>query len=244
MIDPRAAVIGKRLAGVRRVIAFCSAKGGVGKTTCTALAGLVMAGAGRRVGLLDLDLQGASAHLLLGVSPRLPEEDRGILPLRVADGLSLMGAAAFSGERGLALRGREVSDAILELLAVTLWADLDALLIDMPPGIGEEMLDIARLVPRMEALVISTPSALSVAVVERLLGVLREMRVGVAGLVANAVRASAEPVRLLAGRAGVAFGGEIPWDDELEPALGDTARLAGSAAARALGGALAALGLP
>ena len=54
--------------------------------------------------------------------------------------------------------------------------EADFLLIDMPPGIGEEMLDLARLVPRMEALVVSTPSAISVAVVERLLSVLKEIK--------------------------------------------------------------------
>jgi Mrp family chromosome partitioning ATPase len=102
-----------------------------------------------------------------------------------------MSAAAFAGNRALALRGPEVSDAILELLAVTLWGKLDYLLIDMPPGIGEEILDLARLIPTMEALVISTPSAASTSVVERLLSFLAEMKVVVAGVIANMVRGEA-----------------------------------------------------
>jgi ATP-binding protein involved in chromosome partitioning len=243
MIDPRGSVVGKRLQGVGRIIGFCSAKGGVGKTTCTALAAVLLARAGRRVGVLDLDLQGASTHVLLGVSPRLPEEDKGIVPIPVMEGLSLMSASVFAGERGLALRGHEVSDALLELLAVTIWGDLDALLLDMPPGIGEEVLDMARLIPRMEALVVSTPSALSVVVVERLLGVLKDMRVTVSGVVANAVRGDSEPVRRLAERAGVPLACLVPWDDELEPATGHPDALARCAAGRALGVGLTGLGL-
>lgn len=243
MIDPRGSIVTRRLAGARRIIGFCSAKGGVGKTTSTALAGVVLSEAGRRVGILDLDLQGASTHLLLGVSPRFPEEDRGIVPLPAATGLSLMSAALFAGERGLALRGADVSSALLELLAVTVWGDLDYLLIDMPPGIGEEVLDLARLVPRMEALVVSTPSAVSVAVVARLLGVLQEMRVGVVGVVANAVRGSSEPVRALAAAAGVPYGGDIPFDEGLEEATGDTTRLGRTAAAASLRAALERLGV-
>jgi len=243
MIDPRGSVVTKRLSGVRRVVALCSAKGGVGKTTTTALAGVILAGAGRRVGILDLDLQGASTHLLLGVEPRFPEEDSGILPVPAAKGLSLMSAAMFAGERGLALRGGEVSSAILELMAVTVWGDLDFLLIDMPPGIGEEILDLARLVPRVEVLVVSTPSILSVAVVARLLSVLRQMNVGVLGVVANAVRGRADTVSRLAGEAGVPYGGAVPYDEGLEAATGDPARLAGTVAAQALREALDRLGL-
>jgi len=243
VIDPRSSVIARRLSGVRRIVGFCSAKGGVGKTTCTALSGLLMVNAGRRVGLLDLDLQGASAHILLGVRPRLPDEGHGIRPLPVRTGLFLMGAAAFAGDRGLALRGSEVSDAILEILAVTLWGELDALLIDMPPGIGEEVLDLARLVPRLEVLVVSTPSPLSVAVVERLMGVLGEMRVTMSGVLANAVRGPTAPVESLAARAGVPYLGAVPWDDTLEAACGDTDRLSRSKAARALSRCLADLRL-
>lgn len=121
MSDPRPAGVLRRLAGVGRIIAFCSAKGGVGKSFCAAAAGVSLARAGRAVGLLDLDLSSAAAHLFLGVPLRLPDEDRGILPLPVVEGLSLMSAAAFTRERGLALRGAEVSDAIVELLCATQW---------------------------------------------------------------------------------------------------------------------------
>ena len=242
MIDPRSSVVRRRLAGIGRIAAFCSAKGGVGKTLCTALAGLVLAGRGRSVGILDLDLQGSTAHLFLGVPPRLPQEEKGILPLAVTANLGLMSAALFAGNRALALRGPEVSDAILELLAVTQWGALDFLLIDMPPGIGEEVMDLARLVPGMEAFVVSTPSMASTAVVERLLGFLVEMRLPIAGVIANMARADAAPVRELAARFTVPFAGEVSWEPELERALGSPRLLAGSRAAASLAAALEEVG--
>lgn len=242
MIDPRSSVVRRRLSGIHRVAAFCSAKGGVGKTLCTALAGLVLAARGKTVGILDLDLQGSSAHLFLGVDPRMPQEDKGILPLAVTERLGLMSAAVFAGNRALALRGPEVSDAILELLAVTVWGSMDVLLIDLPPGIGEEVMDLARLVPRMEAFVVSTPSAASTAVVERLLGFLAEMKVPVAGVIANMVREDGAAVRALASRFGVPFAGEVAWEPEVERALGSPRLLAGTRAAAALGAALGEAG--
>lgn len=234
MIDPRGAVVGKRFAHVARVAGFCSAKGGVGKTLCTTIAGVALARQGKRIGILDLDLQGASAHIFLGVQPRLPREDRGILPLPVMENLCLMGAAMFAGNKAMPLRGPAVSDALLELLAVTQWGSLDYLFIDMPPGIGEELLDCARLLPRMEALVVSTPAAVSISVVERLLGVLQEVHVPVPGIIANMVRGDAGPVQGLARRAGVAFAGEVPFEPGMEDAVGDPARLASTKSAAAL----------
>jgi ATP-binding protein involved in chromosome partitioning len=243
MMDPRGSVVSRRLAGVGRVAAFCSAKGGVGKTLCTTVAGLVLAARGMRIGILDLDFQGSSVHVFLGVPPVFPREENGLLPLPVTDGLCVMSAAAFAGNRALALRGPEVSDAILELLAVTQWGALDFLFIDLPPGIGEEVLDLARLIPRMEALVVSTPSAASTSVVERLLPFLAEMRVPVAGVIANMVREDARPVREMARRFNVPFAGEVGFDAGLEGALGFPRLLAGSRTAAEVLSALNTAGM-
>ncbi|HUJ76857.1 MAG TPA: P-loop NTPase, partial [bacterium] len=237
-IDPRSSVVASRVAGIQRIVAFCSAKGGVGKTLCTALAGVVLAAGGKSVGILDLDLQGSTAHLFLGVTPRMPQEDKGILPLAVTERLSLMSAAVFSGERALALRGPEVSDAILELLAVVRWGTLDALLIDMPPGIGEEVMDLARLVPRLEAIVVSTPSAASTAVVERLLGFLAEVKVPVSGVIANMTRGDDASVRGLASRFSVRYAGGLAWEESVEAAIGSPSLLAKTAAANSMERAL------
>jgi ATP-binding protein involved in chromosome partitioning len=243
VIDPRGSVVEKRLGGVRRVLAVCSAKGGVGKTFCTAAAGVSLAASGRRVGILDLDLQGASVHVFLGLKPSFPEEKEGILPLPVRENLWLMSAAAFTGERPLPLRGPSVTDAMLELLAVTKWGSLDFLLVDMPPGIGEEILDLSRLIPRLDALVVSTPSRVSVMVVERLLAVLRAMKVKVPGLIANMARGDGSVVRDLARRAGVPFAGEVPWEEGVEGAVGHLGPLLASPATAAVLAAFRSAGL-
>ena len=242
MTDPRGAVVGKRLAGIGRIAGFYSAKGGVGKTMCTAVSAIALAAQGRRIGILDLDLQGASAHVFLGVRPGLPDEDKGILPIRVQENLCLMSVAAFTAELPLALRGAEVSEALRELLAVTQWGALDYLFIDMPPGIGDEVLDLARLIPRIEAVVVSTPSPVSVAVVERLLTVLAEMHTAIPGVIANMVRESAESVKNLAGRCNVAFAGEVPYEPGIEGAVGAPDALGRTAAAAALLRALHTMG--
>jgi ATP-binding protein involved in chromosome partitioning len=243
MIDPRRSVVEKRLTEVRRIAAFCSAKGGVGKTVCAALSALL----GRRhslaTGLLDLDFQGASAHIVLGADPHFPEEREGILPLHTAEGVSLMTVSAFTGERALPLRGLQVTDAILELLAVTQWGALDQLFIDMPPGIGDEVLDLITLIPRMEAVVVSTPSIVSVAVVERLVCMLVEAKLSVAGVLANMSRGDSRPVSEMARRCGVPFAGEIPYDVTLERAIGNPAALLECMASKSLENALVRMGL-
>jgi ATP-binding protein involved in chromosome partitioning len=232
------------LSSVGRIAAFCSAKGGVGKSFCAAASALFLARAGRSVGLLDLDLSSAAAHIFLGVPLRLPDEDRGVVPLPVVPGLSLMSAAAFTRERGLALRGAEVSDAVLEMLCITRWGSLDALLIDMPPGMGEEILDLARLAPNLQAVVVSSPSEVSVRVVDRLFEVLDGMRVPVAGVLANMVgkgASAAAAVRSLARQHGVEAYAEVPFDPGVEAAIGDPQAMGGLAASRAAGAAVLAM---
>ena len=102
MIDPRLDVIDKRLEPVKRIVAVSSAKGGVGKSVCAALSALAFRESGYRTGLLDLDFQGASAHLLLDVELDFPEEESGIKPLRASSSVDFMSFAAFSRASGAA----------------------------------------------------------------------------------------------------------------------------------------------
>jgi ATP-binding protein involved in chromosome partitioning len=230
VIDPRPAVIQRRLAPVRRILALSSAKGGVGKSVCSVLTCLALLRAGRRAGLLDLDFQGASAHLLLGVEPRFPEEQGGLRPLSARGSLDFMSFAAFSRERAVPLRGAEVTEALLELLAVTIWNPLDFLVVDMPPGIGDELLDVLRLMPRTEFLVVATPSSLALRVVERLLGLLEELRLPVRGLIENMAvsgAAAGGAVSASAARHGLPLLGSIPYLPEIETLLASPDPLAG-----------------
>jgi ATP-binding protein involved in chromosome partitioning len=247
MMDPRRSVIEKRLGEVGRIVAFCSAKGGVGKTFCASLSALLLAraaaGTPSAIGLFDLDFQGASAHIVLGEKPRLPIEKEGILPGRTSTGVLLLSAAAFTGERAFPLRGPEVTAAVLELFAVTRWGPLETLILDMPPGIGDEILDLLSMIPRLEVLVVSTPSAVSTAVVDRLIGLLLEVDAGVLGVMANMSRGDAGSVQDLAGRYGIDYLGEVPFDPLAEEEIGRPAGLLECAASQALEGVLVRAGL-
>jgi len=183
-MDPRPAVVERRLRGVRRVLAVTGGKGGIGKTSVAVGLALSLRGEGRRVGLLDLDLWGPSDHVVLGVPRPGFREDGGLVPDVVA-GLTFMSIASTVGERPALLRGEDISNAILELLAITIWGELDVLMVDMPPGFGDTLLDAARYLPRAEYVVVTTPSELTVATTRKMLELLRRLELPVLGLVEN-----------------------------------------------------------
>ncbi len=222
-MDPRAAIVDERLKGVARVVLVCSGKGGVGKSLVASLSSLLAAREGLRVGLLDIDFHGPSCHTILGASGVKPVEERGLTPPVVA-GVKLMSLNFFAEGQPLPLRGEEVTDALLELLAVTIWGNLDVLFIDSPPGTGEEVLDTLRLTKRAEALVVTTPSRLSLATVSRLVKLLRELRTPVLGLVENFGYGS-DAVRRSAEEWGVRYLGWLPYYPELEEVIGQPDKL-------------------
>jgi ATP-binding protein involved in chromosome partitioning len=244
VIDPRGAGISLRLAGVHRVLAISSGKGGVGKSTCAVVGSLLLARRGLAVGLLDLDFQGASCHTILGCRPGFPAEDRGLLPLEPVPGLAFATIASFIGERPAAMRGSSLAEALREMLSVTRWGTLDVLVVDMPPGIHDTTLELARVAPATRHLVVAVASKVALAVAARLLRHLRDSGVPVAGIVGNMARAgspahaggaastaaagvpsTAAGVPSIAAGAGVPFLGSLLFDPSLEAATGDPTRL-------------------
>lgn len=238
-MDPRLSIIPERLRSVSRIAVFCSGKGGVGKTLLSSLTALIAARRGMRVGLLDLDFNGPSTHVVLGARGAAPLEDRGLVPPEVA-GVRLMSLALFAGDAPLPLRGSDATDALLELLAVTRWGELDLLVVDAPPGTGDELLDALRFLRRGEAIVVTTPSKLSLSVVARLVRLLKEVDAPILGLVENMGRGEAERA---AAEWGVKYLGWVPHDPAIEDALGDPGKLLATEAAAKLEGALRRAGL-
>jgi ATP-binding protein involved in chromosome partitioning len=236
--DPRPAVIARRFAEVGRVIGVSGGKGGIGKTCVAAGTALSLAQRGAAVGLLDLDFTGPCAHLALGIEPRLPQEDFGVTPLKAA-GLHFMSIACFSGQEPTPLRGTALSDALIELLCIVRWGRLDCLVIDMPPGLGDMLLDTSRLVPGLEYLLVSTSSRLSVETVRRNLALLQQIGVPIIGLLENMQHHPNPAVKSLALSANLPFLGALPFDPSLEAALGDPAALIATPALQALDVALA-----
>jgi len=220
MIDPREMAISARLEKVKKIIPVVSGKGGVGKSLVSTTLALVLA-EHHKVGLLDLDFHGASDHIILGFRG-MPEEDKGVVPPTV-HGIKFMSIAHYA-EGFLPLRGEEISDALIELLTITRWDELDYLIIDMPPGLGDPLLDVLRFLKRGEFLVVTTPSRLSLNVVEKLIQLLLEEKHKVLGVVENMVLRSEgleeSDVRKLAERYGVPYLIGIPFYGDLEAKVG------------------------
>jgi ATP-binding protein involved in chromosome partitioning len=234
LIDPRTSVINQRLAGIRRIVAVSSGKGGVGKSMVATALALSLAKEGCRVGLFDLDFTGPSTHIILGASANVqPKEDKGIVPPTV-EGLAYMSLVYFVGDNPAPLRGADVSNALIELLSVTQWGALDFLIIDMPPGIGDAVLDLVRLVKRIEFLIITTPSLLAFEVVKKQVALLCELKMPIIGIVENMKMDKANSIQVDTEKLGLKYIGAIPFDPQVEAAIGNPAKLLDTAIGRAM----------
>jgi len=223
-MEPRPSVIEKRLQNIRRIIAVASGKGGVGKSLLASMLALSLAKKGRRVGLLDLDVYGPSAHIILGVKGKFPKEEKGIIPPTV-HGIKFMSLVYFTEDKPAPFRGNAISDVILELLAIIQWGSLEYLVIDMPPGIGDETLDVIKYLPSCEFLVVTTPSKVAMGAVSKLLAILQELKKPILGVVENMTMKPSLYIRHQVNNLGIPYLGGIAFDEDLEDAIGIPKRL-------------------
>ncbi|MFH1725262.1 MAG: P-loop NTPase [Elusimicrobiota bacterium] len=239
-MDPRTSVIEDRLAGVKRLIPVSGGKGGVGKSVVSSCLALSLAKAGRRVGLLDLDFSSPSQHTILGVKGGFPKEDKGIVPPEV-HGLRFMSMSFFSGDNPAPLRGADISNAIIEILAITRWGELDFLIVDMPPGLSDAALDVVRLMKRSESILVTTPSKVSFATVGKVIRMFQELRAGIVGVLENMTMGDSPYVRAEVKRFGVPYLGGVRFDEGLEDAIGEPSRLLGTGVLKSLEGVVGSL---
>ncbi|MCK5023812.1 MAG: P-loop NTPase, partial [Candidatus Aenigmarchaeota archaeon] len=143
-MDPRLEIIDRRLEKIKKIVAVSGGKGGIGKSSAASTLALMLSKAGHKVGLLDLDFSSPSTHVILGIEDLYPVEEKGIIPPEIY-GIKYMSIIYYTGDNPSPLRGGDISNAIIELLAITRWEELDFLVIDMPPGIGDIALDTIRL---------------------------------------------------------------------------------------------------
>jgi ATP-binding protein involved in chromosome partitioning len=230
-IDPRPSVIAERLKGVKRIVAVTGWKGGIGKSVTASTLALLLADKGLKTGLFDLDFAGASDHVILGAKGLFPKEEKGLEP-PLLRGVRFMSVAFFSENKAVPLRGANVSDAIIELLAITQWGELDVLVLDMPPGINDAALDVMRFMPGAEVLAVTTPSVLAHEVLSRSMDLYKKLGVPVLGVIENMADGRG------AGR------GAVRRDAALEGALGDPGKLLETAFAGDLRKAAGRFNLP
>jgi ATP-binding protein involved in chromosome partitioning len=223
-MDPRTTVINERLKRINRIIAVSSGKGGVGKSLVATTLALTLARRGCKVGLFDLDFTSPSTHLIMGVKDAQPKEDKGIVP-PVVKGLAYMSLIYFSGDQPAPLRGADISNALIELLAVTQWGELDFLVIDMPPGISDAVLDLIRLVKRIEFLIVTTPSRLAFETVKKQVRLLQDLKFPIIGVVENMKMNRAKNIEQETEKLGAKFLIGIPYDLKVEEAIGDETKL-------------------
>ena len=223
-MEPRTSVIAKRLKNINRIIAVASGKGGVGKSMVASSLALHLSQKGYQVGLLDLDLYGPSSHIILGVKNEFPIEEKGIIPPKV-HGISFMSIVYFTKEKPSPFRGIDISNIILELLAITQWGSLDFLIIDMPPGIGDETLDVIRYMKTSEFLVVTTPSKVAMGAVSKLLTILTELKKTVLGVIENMTMADSSYIEQEVKRLQVRYLGKIHFDGTVEESIGNPDQL-------------------
>jgi ATP-binding protein involved in chromosome partitioning len=177
-----------------RVVAISSGKGGVGKSSVTVNLAAALAARGLTVGVLDADIWGFSVPRMLGLDGplggRLDGERKLMVPLerRIGDGLVRVVSMGFlSGEQdALMWRGLILNRAVQHFLQDVDWGDdLDYLLLDMPPGTGDVQMGVAKLVPRAEVIVVTTPALAAQKVATRAVSMARKNYLRVAGVIEN-----------------------------------------------------------
>ena len=168
-----------------RVIAVASGKGGVGKSSLTVNLAAGFAALGQQVGILDADVYGHSIPHLLGIRQRPVVVDRMIVP-PVRDAMKLMSIGFFLEENSPVMwRGPMLHRALEQFLSDVHWGELDTLVVDMPPGTGDVSISLGQLLPRAEALVVTTPQPLAREVAARAALMAQKTNMRLIGVIEN-----------------------------------------------------------
>ena len=176
----------QQVAGIKHMIAVASGKGGVGKSTTAVNLALGLQAIGLKAGILDADIYGPSQPRLLGLSGRPQVAGGNKLHPMEAYGLKAM-SMGFLVDEGTPIiwRGPMVVSALTQMLRDVTWGDLDALVIDMPPGTGDVQLTMAQQVPLSGAIIVSTPQDLALIDARKGLNMFRKVDVPVLGIIEN-----------------------------------------------------------
>jgi ATP-binding protein involved in chromosome partitioning len=181
--------LNQRMAKIRHKVIILSGKGGVGKSTVAANLAVALALEGHRVGLLDVDFHGPSIPKLLGIENQVPGMGRDtISPIQLSANLKVMSMGFLLRAHDLAViwRGPLKMGAIKQFLKDVEWGELDYLIIDSPPGTGDEPLSVAQLIPNLDgAVVVTSPQDLSVLDVRKSITFCRQLKIPVLGVIEN-----------------------------------------------------------
>lgn len=218
------------LEGVRHIIAVASGKGGVGKSTTAVNLALALKESGLAVGLLDADIYGPSLPRLTGTHGPAETRNRKLHPMEQY-GLKLMSMGFLVDEETpMIWRGPMVMSAVRQMLRDVLWAPLDVLVVDMPPGTGDAQLTLAQQVPLSGIIIVSTPQDLALIDARKGIEMFAKVGVPILGIVENMSYFIAPDTgrrydifghggaRREAEKRGVTFLGDVPLDPQIRAA--------------------------
>src|SRR5438552_4474702 len=171
--------------GVRNLIAVGSGKGGVGKTTVAVNLAIALAKLGYKVGLLDADVYGRNVPLMMGINQTPMAQGERVQPLQNF-GVKLMSMGFLNpGDKPLVWRGPMLHSVIQQFLRGVDWGELDYLVIDLPPGTGDVQLTLIQTAPITGAIVVTTPSEVSLEDARKAIHMFAQVRVEILGMVEN-----------------------------------------------------------
>ncbi|MCR5119642.1 MAG: Mrp/NBP35 family ATP-binding protein [Lachnospiraceae bacterium] len=172
---------------VKRVIAVISGKGGVGKSTVTAMIAAALSAKGEKVGILDADITGPSIPRLFGVSDKAESDGECVYPRETGRGIKIMSINLLLEEETAPViwRGPVISGTVKQFWTEVAWGELDTMLVDMPPGTGDVPLTVFQSIPVDGLIVVTTPQELVGMIVSKAVNMAQMMNVPVLGLVEN-----------------------------------------------------------
>src|SRR5437762_10040478 len=171
--------------GVQNLIAVGSGKGGVGKTTVAVNMAVALAALGHKVGLMDADVYGPNVPMMMGINRTPMAYGERIQPLEQY-GVKLMSMGFLSpGDKPLVWRGPMLHSVIQQFLRGVEWGNLDYLIIDLPPGTGDVQLSLIQTAPITGAIVVTTPSDVSLEDARKAIFMFHQVKVPILGMVEN-----------------------------------------------------------
>lgn len=182
--------IKERLSHIKNKILVMSGKGGVGKSSVAAYLAVDLAKKGYQVGLMDIDLHGPSIPRMLGIKGgiQLASKSGKALPVNVIPNLQVISIESLMGgnkDAATIWRGPIKIGVIRQFISDMEWSDLDYLIIDSPPGTGDEPLTIAQTIPDSRAFIVTTPQEVSLADVRKSINFCRQVKMDILGIVEN-----------------------------------------------------------
>ncbi len=230
------AAVSSSLARIKNKIIVMSGKGGVGKTSTAVNLSIALANKGFKVGIMDVDLHGPDVPRMLGLEGMLElSKNKKLEPMSSVENLKAVSIESLTSSKDDAIiwRGPIKYSAIKQFIGDVEWGDLDFLVIDSPPGTGDEPLTIAQTIPDAKAVIVTTPQEVSLADVRKSISFCRTVKMDIYGLVENMsgfecphcnqnvdIFGSGGGERT-AATAGIRFLGKVPFDQKVV-SCGDT----------------------